>query len=435
MNNKFIFFLSILIFILASAFFYWPRFAELQIASDSLEYHQLAINLLSGKGFYLEDRGGTTMFREPLYPFFLFLNYKIFGMYPNLIRLEQLILVFLMAILVYKISRDFFSENVSRLAVIMISLHPLFIIYSGEIISETLTAFLILLFCFIAIQSLKHENLFFSFLAGLILGFLALTKSIFIFMPIFIIIYYFFWGRSKKIWQILLFALGFSLLVLPWAYRNHLLFDRWAIAERGGLAAYVHTSKAELSGQDLKNYTISALLSQYFVRLRDNSFDIFKTNIDPVNKKVKVFLGEGYSKKETDILLLNEAIKSWKKYPLKNFFIGFLELSKANAPTVPRNSIMFVYDIGGTWWQQFIRGGAIVFIRLLWVSLILISFYGIFKAMQKKMYLLFPLILFIVYLKGLIFFLEETPRFIFPIYSFYFIFFVFGVQCLMNSKS
>lgn len=434
MNNKFLFLLTLFIFIVASAFFYWPRFAEMQIASDSLEYHQLAINLLSGKGFYLEDRGGVTMFREPLYPVFLFVNYKIFGMYPNLIRLEQLILVFLMCFLVYKISRDFFSENVSRLAATMVALHPLFIIYSGEIISETLTAFLILLFCFTLIWSLKYENLFYSLLSGLILGLLALTKSIFVFMPIFIIIYYFFWGKNKKILQTLLFVIGFCLLVLPWSYRNYLLFDRWAIAERGGVAAYVHTSKTELSGQDLKNYAISALFSQYFVRLRDNSFDIFKINIDPMNKKIKAFLGEGYSRRETDILLLNEAKKSWKEYPFKNFLIGFLELSKANAPTVPRNSVIFVYDISGGLWQQFIKGWVIIFVRLLWLSLTLISFYGIFKVAQERIYLLFPLILFIVYLNGLIFFLEGTPRFIFPIYSLYFIFFIYGVQCIKKAK-
>lgn len=440
--KNFLFFISILILILISIVFYWPRFAETKIDSDALEYHQLAVNLLEGKGFYLEERGGQTMLREPVYPVFLFLNYKIFGIHPNLIRFEQVILVLLICFLVYRLSQKLFNDFTAKIAILAVVLHPLFVIYSGEITSEILAAFLAILSCFVFIKSLEERKLFWSALAGLVLAVLVLTKSVFIFIPIFLLPIYFL-NREKYthicdcrygcIFRAVLFFLAFFLIVSPWLYRNHLYFGKWAIAERGGQTMYVHAFKSELSREQLKNYAISSFLSQYFVRLKNPSFDIFQVAIEPMNQLRKKLLAKGFSENQIDDSLAKESINLWQKHPVKNFLIGFLELNKAHAPTVPRNSIMFVYDVSGEMVWRVIKGLGIIFIRLFWFGLLLISLYGIFKAICFKKCLIFPLILFIFYLNAAIFFLEGLPRFIFPIYSIYFIFFAYGLEQIIKN--
>lgn len=428
--SKKLFFCLILVIILSAVAVYWPRFTEWQIGSDALEYHKLAVNLLDGKGFYLEERGGRTMFREPGYPFFLFLNYKIFGVHPNLIRIEQLLMLFLICFLTYVVAKKFFGETIGRLAAVAVVLHPLFTIYAGEIWSETLAAFLVILFIFSLVKSFEEKNFFWALSAGLALGAVVLTKSIFMFLPFLIVPFYLIISGEKKFLKALLFASAFFLAIFPWLARNHFYFDKWAIADRGGWVTYMHTSKSELSTKDFKNYVISGLLSQYFVRLKDPSFDIFNIYLDPPNKKRQSFLDQGYSAAQADNLLLKESKKLWLKYPLKNFLIGFVELNKANSPTIPQNYIMFVYDVSGSAFSRFFKGAAIIFIRFLWLFFLFFVLYGAVKIVKEKKYDALPLVVIIFYLNFLLFFLEGVPRSIFPIYSLYFIFFAHGVYYL-----
>lgn len=432
-SRNFLFAIFISLLIALEIFFYWPRFAELDIKSDALEYHQLAVNLLNGKGFYLEERGGRTMIREPGYPFFIFLNYKIFGVNPDIIRVEQVILLLLICLFVYKLCKKILAEGdfIAKIAVLAIAACPLFIIYSGEIISETLAAFLLIASCYFLIKSFNSEKLIYIFLAGFCLSLLILVKSIFIFMPLIIALVCLFIPLQKKILKIAIFLGICALLISPWFYRNYMDFGKIAIADRGGQSAYVHTSKSELNSGDLQRYVISSLLSQYFVRLRDNNFDIFSINIKPVNDKLEYFNRLGYDTSETDNLLFQESKNLWLRQPVKNFLIGFLEFAKANAPTVPRNSIIFVYNTNGSPFTRFLKGTAIILIRIFWLALLSISFYGIFKIVKLKRYPLFILVVFIFYLNSIIFFLEGVPRFIFPIYSLYFIFFALGLNDLL----
>ncbi len=371
------------------------------------------------------------MFREPGYPFFLFLNYKIFGVNVDLVRLEQVILLFLIIFLTYRLAKEIFNEWVANIAALAVAICPLFVIYSGEMISETLAAFLILLFCLVFTKSIKRENAIYSFLAGLVLAALILTKSIFVFIPIIILptFYRLLTGR-KKMARLLLFCLGIIILIFPWLYRNHLYFNKWALAERGGLSMYIHASKSELTQGQLRDYAISALLSQYLVRLGDPSFDVSKINVEPANRLRSELLAKGYSEDRIDNFLIDKSKNLWRQYPLKNLLIGFLELSKANAPTVPRNSIFFVYSVDGSIAWRVARGVAIIVFRSLWLTTLLLAFYGVWRATRLKISLAFPLILFMIYLNTVIFFLEGVPRFIFPIYSLYFIFFAVGAYHL-----
>ncbi len=428
--KKFLFPVLIFLIIVINSFLWLPGYGSWTGGAD-VEYQILAKNMFEGKGFSLD--GEKTMLREPVYPFFLFLNYKIFGLHLNLIIFEQLILYLLICFLVYKLAEKFLNGTVAKIATVAVAAHPLFIICITNIDSETMAAFLIVLFCFVFIKSIEQEKTWLSLTAGFILGILVLTKAIFTLTPIFLILLYAFAApKTKKLSKIILFSFAFILLVFPWMYRNHSYFGKWLITERGGWVAYMHTSKSELSNQQLKNYVISYLLGQYFVRLSDASFNVFDVNLGPVNQKRVDFLKKGYSSDEADILLAQESWRLWKEKPFKNFSLGFLELYKANAPTVPKDSIAFVYAVPDSFFLKVARGVAIIFIRLFWLSVICFMFYGLYKTVRMKNYHLLPPAFFIFYLNGILFFLEGVPRNIFPIYSFYFIFFAAGLYYLMN---
>ncbi len=429
--KKYWFPILIIFIVILNTIVWLPKYGVWSGATD-LEYQIIAENILNGEGFSL--KGEKTMFREPVYPFFLFLNYKLFGINKNIIRFEQFVLLFLVCFLVYKISKKYFNKSVARMSVLMIVLHPVFLIYATDISSEILAVFLIVLFCWVFLESLSSEKNYLAFFSGLTLALLVLVKSIFIILPLLVIVFNFLVLRRKSFLKTLLFVFGFVLILSPWLLRNQTLFDTWSVAERGGLVAYVHASKSELSGKDLKNYATSAILSQYFVRLNDPSFDVFNVNIKPINERKADLLEEGFSEREVDIQLAKDAKELWLEHPIKNFFIGFLELSKANSPVVPKNSIMFVYDVEGSKFSRFLKGSVILGIRLAWLMVLGLMIYGIYKSFKFKKYSILFCVFLIFYLNGIIFFLEGVPRFLLPIYPLYFIFFSFGLYCLLDSK-
>ena len=66
------------------------------------------------------------------------------------------------------------------------------------------------------------------------------------------------------------------------------------------------------------------------------------------------------------------------------------------------------------------------------MAIVFIAIYGAYVAIKKKKNLTIPIIVFIAYLNGVIFFLQGEPRTIFPLYSLCFIIFSFGLLNLIE---
>ena len=426
-------FIGLIVLIVAlNSIIFLPKYGFWTGATDP-EYKEIALSLIDGDGFSLN--GEKTMFREPAYPFLLFLNYKIFGVNDYSIRILQFLFLFLICFLTYKITKKVFGSMEVKIATIFVALHPLFVIYATDISSEILAILLLIFFVFIFVKDVDSESVLTPSLMGLALALLVLTKSIFIFIPVFVVSFYLIKKKEKKIIKVVVFALSFLIIISPWVYRNYTNFGKIAVSERAGVVAYVHASKSELGKSDFIKYGISSLTSQYFVRLYEPGFNIFNINIRPLNEKKKSLLGGGYSKDQVDTLLFEESKRLWRERPFKNFIIGFFELAKANAPTVPKDSIMFVYNIPENVIGKIVFGLVIVALRLLWFAVILLSFFGIAKAIKLKNKYIFPLALPVVYLNLFIFFLEGVPRFLFPIYPLYFTFLAFTVVYFLEDKN
>ena len=71
-------------------------------------------------------------------------------------------------------------------------------------------------------------------------------------------------------------------------------------------------------------------------------------------------------------------------------------------------------------------------IRIIWLTILLVALYGAIKSLKEKNIVAILILLFIIYLNGIIFFLQGVPRFVFVIYPFYFIFFAFGISIILN---
>lgn len=425
--KKYWFPVLIIFIVIANSFIFLPKYGAWGGPSD-VEYNEIAINMASGDGFSIS--GERTMFREPAYPFFLFLNYKIFGVNTNAVRAGQFILLFLIIYLTYIISYKIFGTLTARIASLAVAGLPIFPIYATDVISEIFATFLVVLFIYIFMKSMENQSRVSPWVAGLVFGILVLTKSIFIFLPILILPIYLLRGRKNGLKNILVFLLVAFIVVSPWVYRNYINFEKVSVADRGGMLLYLHAIKSEFNSKELADYAVAAVTGEYIVRLYNPDFNIIKgEGIHLMKERRVALLGSGLNSSLSDEAMAKDAKELYLKHPIKNLFIGFLEVAKVNAPMAPKYTIMFAFpeDISNSSFEKIIKAGIVLSIRLFWTMILFIALFGAYKALKEKNIKAILILLLIIYLNGVIFFFQGVPRFVFPIYPLYFIFFAFSL--------
>lgn len=230
------------------------------VGGDSTEYFYLARNLLEYRAFTLEpDKPFTApigalpigkpglfpeSFRTPGYPLFVAV---FFGIFRNLyaVSLLQMILSSLSVVFLYRIALRFFEKRMSIIASVLFLLEPSSVFYSGIILSDTLFVFL-LLGVILTFFSHRDKPAYWKMLiAGVILGYATLARSVAQFLPLFFITLLFFQYRlfSKYVWKYIgYFLIGFLLIVSPWMARNKFLFDSWQLSSVSAITGYIYNA-------------------------------------------------------------------------------------------------------------------------------------------------------------------------------------------------
>lgn len=190
-------------------------------------YDQIANNLVQGNGYRIDADMPQTMVREPGYPLFLAVVFKIGGYHIEAVRLANLLLVvgicFAMMRLAKRVTGD---EVIGVIAVLMFLFHP------GTLIAEarggTEIAFLSVLMVFMLalLRAVEGEELWRYLLAGLILGVVVLVRSTPLFFPLFLLIYLAFTakgasGRMRLAFNVAVLVLGMVVVMVPWVIRNY----------------------------------------------------------------------------------------------------------------------------------------------------------------------------------------------------------------------
>ncbi|MEO0116557.1 MAG: tetratricopeptide repeat protein [candidate division WOR-3 bacterium] len=190
---------------------------------DPLYHHQMAISIL--KGGWLAEKG---FFRAPLYPYFLALIYKIFGINLLIPRIIQALIGSASCLLIYLIGKKIFSPKVGTIAGLVATLYPLLIYFDGELLLTNLLIFLTLLGFFLFLK----EKIF---LSGLSFGFAAITRpNILLFLLTLFII------KLKEIKKLLPFFLAVILPIIPVTIHNYIKEkDLILIAWQGGINFYI----------------------------------------------------------------------------------------------------------------------------------------------------------------------------------------------------
>ncbi|MBU4332464.1 glycosyltransferase family 39 protein [Patescibacteria group bacterium] len=432
LSNKRFVFLVVLLVVLTSLI-WWPIYNGFEINSDAVGFHRLGINLAEGRGFYLEEDGGATMFRDPGYPFFLAVSYKIFGVHPNIIRFEQFLLLFFICFLSYLIAKEVAGKRAGRISAILLAIFPTLNIFASYLFSEILAAFLLLFSAYVLIVAEKKDKVYMFGWAGLIFGALVLTKSVFLYLSILLVVLFLIKLQEKRFLKIMVFVCAFSLIAGSWIYRNYKYFDKPMIAYRAGAIMHNHAIKLTYDREKLKDFIQSALLGEYFVKIKkpDFNFDEADGNID-TKMEFRELRKQGKTAQEMDAIMIERSKELLTAQPFKFFHLGFLEVILLNTPMVPVDPLTQTFSGTNLRELVFLKSLILILIRLVWLAFLVLVVFGFFKILKKNKFAGFLIALYVFYINGVFMGLQGVPRLLLPVYPLYFILFVYSLCHLLD---
>jgi len=203
---------------------------------DALYHHDWAVSII--KGGWL---GKDAFFRAPLYPYFLALLYKIFGINLLVPRIFQTIIGSFNCVLTKKIGDSLFSRKIGTIAGLIAATYPLFIYFDLELlIPSVLILFILLGFSLILKQSAEKGTKLGWFITGVVWGLAAITRPnvilFIVFLPFWLI------KRLKKnaAPAIIYGSLGVVIMIIPVTIRNYAVSKEFVpIAWQGGTNFYI----------------------------------------------------------------------------------------------------------------------------------------------------------------------------------------------------
>lgn len=229
-------------------FLYMTKDTGLAIV-DEQHYHTLAVNLVRGHGFAWEP-GVLTSIRPPLYPAFIAFVWTITGTESLLsIRLAQIVLSLTTVWLLYQLGLLLFSRRIVLCAAVGFCFYPSLVAFNFLVLSEILFTFLLTLFALGYVKLLKTERATVAWGSGCLLGLAALTRSILWLFPLVLVPLAFYSLRSslrRRLYIVVCLALGYALVVTPWAVRNTRLQGVFTVVNTMGgitlrMGNYEHT--------------------------------------------------------------------------------------------------------------------------------------------------------------------------------------------------
>lgn len=309
------------------------------VAKDALQYDTLAWNFAKGHGYTLSLSPPylPTMVREPVYPIFLAGIYTLFGHNYVMVKIIQIILFALTALMAYLIASKIFNKKAAIASGFLVAFCPTLANFPSYLLSETLFTFLLSLTILWLIRTAYRRRIVYFLVAGILLGTLTLCKAVMFLFVLFVMAGFWILQRrdiaAKERWinySALIFT--FLLTLSPWLIRNYTQFGTFNIALRNGKTLYGRALKLDCSFEDWKRaavFGISEYLgSKIYSEAIDSPKDYLLREDRIAGEKIRELIKAGYNETQADMLITKDAIGKIRKRPAKYLAQSFFEAIK-----------------------------------------------------------------------------------------------------------
>jgi arylsulfatase A-like enzyme/4-amino-4-deoxy-L-arabinose transferase-like glycosyltransferase len=201
----------------------WALFAvnAPDLHGDEGYYTRVAQSIAAGKGH-------PGAYRPPLYPALIALVFKLGGNL-NHVRGLQVTLSLVGIWLIFDLTRRQFGHRAGICAGWMAAVAPPLVHYCHFLWSESLAAFWLTLFLWLMTRS--RRDIWWFACAGVVLGLLALTREVWLYLAPFAIWWIVFQrlgqATRRRWWAAIVFVLAMGTTIAPWSWRNYRYFNRW----------------------------------------------------------------------------------------------------------------------------------------------------------------------------------------------------------------
>lgn len=210
-----------------------------ELVSDAISYDELGWSLSRDKGFVTED-GEPCIRREPFYPFFLSLIYRVWGHNIFSVQLVQVFLLSVLSFIIFLVGKELFSPKVALGAGVLVAIYPALKVYASFILTEIIFTFLLAVLCFFIVRALKTQHLKYFVAAGLFSGLCCLTRGVMLLFPLFMLVVFLLSKGRNILRGAFVYFILTILVIAPWTVRNYLTFKSFIpVSLRGGEALWI----------------------------------------------------------------------------------------------------------------------------------------------------------------------------------------------------
>lgn len=193
-------------------------------STDDRDYLGLATHLRAG---YLTAGGDwfdSGLRRPPVYPLVIRGVFDVFGRHYSPVIALQIVLAVATVALVYWLATLLLPRGAALVAALLLAIDPASIVFTNQLLTETLFAFLLTLATALLILARRRSEPWLIAAAGLVLGLSVLTRPVAQYLPLILLpLVVFLPGARRRMSLLLAAALlsGFLVPVGGWLIRNH----------------------------------------------------------------------------------------------------------------------------------------------------------------------------------------------------------------------
>jgi 4-amino-4-deoxy-L-arabinose transferase-like glycosyltransferase len=192
-------------------------------------YDLIANNLDHGNGYRWDANMGETMMREPGYPLFLAVVFKLGGYHLATARFANWLLSIGIAIMIMRLARLVTNdEKIALIASLLFLLSPATLICEARSSMEILFIFAMLVFMLALHQAVEQRSAWRYLIAGVALGMVVQIRSTPIVFPVLLMLYLCLTAngmreRLRVVSNVAILTLGMLAVMSPWIIRNYRL--------------------------------------------------------------------------------------------------------------------------------------------------------------------------------------------------------------------
>jgi 4-amino-4-deoxy-L-arabinose transferase-like glycosyltransferase len=205
---------------------------------DGVSYDSLSSLISYKPPFFLPE---YDIRRAPFYPLFLSVIFSLFGHSPFVVLVIQAFVSSLMTLLLFYYARLMTNYRTALLTAVITAFYPIFIYYSGQILTETLFLSLFFLSMCLFEYSKNNKSLYSFIFFSIVFTFSIYTRPIAIlFIPAFLISDFLCktFNRETLKQYVVIFAV-MCVIASPWVYRNFSVLNHFIpLTTEGGVTFY-----------------------------------------------------------------------------------------------------------------------------------------------------------------------------------------------------